>query len=540
MRDKPISKEQIVVICLFLSPLLFYGYTADDRQHVLQHILEIERGLWGSIELIYNDVLSMERFFPLHILLYSTFFKIFDYSNAWIYHGVQILLNILAYKSFARWIKSYFGIKIEGTMLLIFLTTIQFRVTYSDPIVSYFGLMQIIAIAQFEGMIYLKKYINDGNGLNGIKWLITLTSQLLLYEMAIFLVPVTLYYICENHKLNRSKCLKACIGGATMIVIYLAIYAYIKSLKSDIYSGTRINLSIENIIGTTIIEAFGSLPLTYVGYVASQKMDINGVMVWGIYLVLIALISIKIIRSERLMTVHSWDFRMVKYGVLIWICSAFSIALSERYQKELEFGLTYLVSYMQNFGYVMVVYYLIRRYEVGKILIGLSILTFAFNVIILNQSMKIDGAKRIAMEVLTDKDINSSFNYKTLILNEKIMQDEEKFIKNIGDDIKEIIYIKVNELDQRSIDFKNENVGIAIVRTERYGKASMIVGGYDSENIAIKDASLFTKNLNVAEEASLKHNGVMQKIKTRENSEIFIVNLNKPVRIDSDIKGKYR
>jgi hypothetical protein len=188
----------------------------------------------------------------------------------------------------------------------------------------------------------------------------------------------------------------------------------------------------------------------------------------------------------------------------------------------------------------MVVYYLIRRYEVGKILIGLSILTFAFNVIILNQSMKIDGAKRIAMEVLTDKDINSSFNYKTLILNEKIMQDEEKFIKNIGDDIKEIIYIKVNELDKRRIDFKNENVGIAIVRTERYGKASMIVGGYDSENIAIKDANLFTKNLNVAEEASLKYNGVLQKIKTRENSETFMVNLNKPVRIDSDIKGKYR
>ena len=540
MRDKPISKEQIVVICLFLSPILFYGYTADDRQHVLQHILEIERGIWGSIELIYNDVLSMERFFPLHILLYSTFFKIFDYSNAWIYHGVQISLNILAYKSFVRWIKSYFSIKIEGTMLLIFLTTIQFRVTYSDPIVSYFGLMQIIAIAQFEGMIYLKKYLNEGNRLNCIKWLIVLMSQLLLYEMTIFLVPVTVYYLYENHKLNRSKCLKACIGGATMIVIYLAIYAYIKSLKNDIYSGTRINLSIENIIGTTIIEAFGSLPLTYVGYVASQKMDINGVIVWGIYLVLIALISIKIVTSERLMTVYSCDFRIVKYGMLIWICSAFSIALSERYQKELEFGLTYLVSYMQNFGYVMVVYYLIRRYEVGKILIALSILTFAFNVIILKQSMNIDGAKRIAMEVLTDKDINSRFKYETLILNEKIMQDEEKFKISIGNKVKEIYYIKVNELDRRSIDSENENVGIAIVRTERYGKASMIVGGYDSENKTIKDANLYTKNRNVAEEASVKYNGVIQKIKNKENSEIFMVNLNKPVRIDSDIKGKYR
>jgi hypothetical protein len=539
MRDKLITKEKIIVICLFLSPLLFYGYTADDRQHVLQHILQIERGLWSSIELIYNDVLSMERFFPFHILLYSTFFKIFDYSNAWIYHAIQILLNILAYKSFARWIKSYFNIKIEGTMLLIFLTTIQFRVTYSDPIVSYFGLMQIIAIAQFEG-IYLKKYLTEGNGKNGIKWLITLTSQLLLYEMTVFLVPITVYYLYENHKLNRRKCLTACIAGVTILVIYFAIYAYIKSLKHEIYTGTSLSLSIRNIISTTIIEAFGSLPLTYVGYIASQKMDINGMIVWGIYVVIMGAISITIINSKRILAVHSCDFRLVKYGALIWVCSAFSIALSERYQKELEFGLTYLVSYMQNFGYVMVVYYLIRRYEVGKILIVFCILTFIFNVIILIESNKIDGAKRIAMEVLTDNNININFNYTTLILNEKIMQDDEKFKINVGNNIKKVVYIKVNELDRKNIKFEDENVGIAIVRTERYGKASMIIGRYDLENSAINNANIFTKNINVAKEEGVKYNGVIQKIKNRENSEIFMVNLNKPVRIDTDIKGKYR
>jgi hypothetical protein len=507
---------------------------------VLQHILQIERGLWSSIELIYNDVLSMERFFPFHILLYSTFFKIFDYSNAWIYHAIQILLNILAYKSFARWIKSYFTIKIEGTMLLIFLTTIQFRVTYSDPIVSYFGLMQIIAIAQFEGMIYLKRYLTEGNGKNGIKWLITLTSQLLLYEMTVFLVPITVYYLYENHKLNRRKCLTACIAGVTILVIYLAIYAYIKSLKQEIYTGTSLSLSIVNIISTTIIEAFGSLPLTYVGYIASQKMDINGMIVWGIYVVIMGAISITIINSKRIIAVHSCDFRLVKYGALIWVCSAFSIALSERYQKELEFGLTYLVSYMQNFGYVMVVYYLIRRYEVGKILIVFCILTFICNVIILIESNKIDGAKRIAMEVLTDKNININFNYTTLILNEKIMQDDEKFKINVGNNIKKVVYIKVNELDRKNIKFEEENVGIAIVRTERYGKASMIIGRYDLENSAINNANIFTKNINVAKEEGVKYNGVIQKIKNRENSEIFMVNLNKPVRIDTDIKGKYR
>ena len=110
-----------------------------------------------------------------------------------------------------------------------------------------------------------------------------------------------------------------------------------------------------------------------------------------------------------------------------------------------------------------------------------------------------------------------------------------RFIRRI---IMKIAGIRLSK--QTNKDFKNENIGIAIVRTERYGKASMIVGDYDSENIEIKGANLFTKNLNVAEEVSLKYNGVIQKTKTRENSEIFIVNLNKPVRIDSDIKGKYR
>jgi hypothetical protein len=353
-------------------------------------------------------------------------------------------------------------------------------------------------------------------------------------------VPVTVYYLYQTHKLNHRKCLTACISGLTIIAAYLATYAYVKNLKHENYSGTSPNLSIENVIGTTVVEAFGSLPLTYVGYIASQKMYMNGMIVWGIYVVVMVAISITIMKSKRIMAIHSCDFRLVKYGALIWICSAFSIALSERYQKELEFGLTYLVSYMQNFGYVMVVYYLIRRYEVGKILIGFCILTFIFNIIVLNQSDKIDGAKRIAMEVLTDDEINVNFNYTTLILNEKIMQQENDFKKHVGKNINEIVYIRVNELNREKIELNKENLGIAIVRTERYAKASMIVGSYDLGKNAINEAILITKNIKVAEEARKKYNGILQKIKTKKNIEIFMVNLSEPVIIDSAIKSDYR
>ena len=540
MKENLMSKKQIIVILLYLSPLLFFGYTADDRQHVLQHILMSERGIWDNIESIVNDVVNMQRFFPLHIILYSTSFKIFDYSNAWLYHALQICLNILAYRSFARWIKSYFNIKIDGVLLLIILTTIQFRVTYSDPIVSYFGLMQILTIAHFEGMICLKRYIEEGNKLNGIKWIILLMAQLLLYELTIFLMPITVFYLYVNRRLNYGRYLSACLSGVMIVVIYLMAYTSLK-IRNDLnYSGTSISLSIEKIINTTIIEALGSLPLTYAGYIASQKLEMNGLLVWGIYIVVMAVIAIVILKGGKLNKDKLADLQLLKYGALIWVCSASSISLSERYQKELSLGLTYMVSYVQNFGYAMVVYYLTYEYKNKKILVGLCILTYIFNVILLNESNKIDGAKRIAMEILTDKNINEKFNYETLIINEKIMQEENEFKKNIGNHVKEILYIKVNELVAKNIKIKHENIGIAIVQTERYSRASMIVGGYDLAENEIYEANIFTTNRNVAEQESAKYNGIIRVIKNRENDNIYIVSVSNNVKIDGHIKGNFR
>jgi hypothetical protein len=400
--------------------------------------------------------------------------------------------------------------------------------------------MQILTIAHFEGMICLKRYIEEGNKLNGIKWIILLMAQLLLYELTIFLMPITVYYLYVNRRLSYGRYLSACLSGVMIVVIYLMAYTSIK-IRNDLnYSGTSISLSIEKIINTTIIEALGSLPLTYAGYIASQKLEMNGLLVWGIYIVVMAVIAIVILKGGKLNKDKLVDLQLLKYGALIWVCSASSISLSERYQKELSLGLTYMVSYLQNFGYAMVVYYLTYEYKNKKILVGLCILTFIFNIIVLNESNKIDGAKRIAMEILTDKNINEKFNYETLIINEKIMQEENEIKKNIGNHIKEILYIKVNELVAKNIKIKHENIGIAIVQTERYSRASMIVGRYDLAENEIYEANIFTKNRNVAEQESAKYNGIIRVIKNRENDNIYIVSVTNNVKIDGHIKGNFR
>lgn len=541
MRIKILTRRQMVAIFLFLSPLLFFGYTADDRQHVLQHILWNERGMWSNIEAIANDILNMQRFFPLHIMLYSTLFKIFDYGNAWLYHGIQISLNILAYRSFARWIKQYFKIKIDDQLLLIYLTTIQFRVSYSDPIVSYFGLMQIFAIAQFEGLIFLKEYIEEGKLINRIKWMILLTVQLMLYELTLFMAPITFCYLYVNRKSNMRRCHLASLSALLMIIVYLLMYFYVKINNNVKYTGTSVNLAIEEIVGTTIIEAFGSFPLSYAGYVATQKLEFNGLLIWGLYFLFMAVMTIVITNREKLTVDQSTDTRLMTYGIFIWVCSALSIAFSERYQKELMLGLTYMVSYMQNFGYVMVAYCITRKYEFRNILIGLCVLTFILNALVLNETAKIDGAKRLAMEVLTNNNINKEINFRYLILNEKIMQEENEFVKYIGNGVGEIIYIKISELDKNKLEIKdNENVGIAIVQTERYGKTSMIVGRYKMEENKIYEANIFTKDINVAEEASVKYSGIIGKIKRNEYEDIYVVKAGDKVSIDGEIRRKFR
>ena len=179
-------------------------------------------------------------------------------------------------------------------------------------------------------------------------------------------MPITVYYLYVNRRLSYGRYLSACLSGVMIVVIYLMAYTSLK-IRNDLnYSGTSISLSIEKIINTTIIEALGSLPLTYAGYIASQKLEMNGVLVWGIYIVVMAVIAIVILKGGKLNKDKLADYQLLKYGALICVCSASSISLSERYQKELSLGLTYMVSYVQNFGYAMVVYYLTYEYKNKK------------------------------------------------------------------------------------------------------------------------------------------------------------------------------
>ena len=96
-------------------------------------------------------------------------------------------------------------------------------------------------------------------------------------------------------------------------------------------------------------------------------------------------------------------------------------------------------------------------------------------------------------------------------------------------------------MNKKKLEIKdNENVGIAIVQSERYGKTSMIVGRYKMEENKIYEANIFTKDINVAEEASVKYSGIIRKIKRNEYEDIYMVKAGDQVSIDGEIRRKFR
>jgi hypothetical protein len=265
----------------------------------MQNYLLNEESFWRNIEIIVQQIVNMDRLFPLHIILYNGAFKLFDYDNAFVYHGIQIILNIIAYRSFAKWCKLYFDIELDTRALLVFLTTMQFRITYSDPVVSYFGLMQIIAIAQFEGMCFLKKYVDKGRKEHIVKWTMLLIAQLLLYEITLFMAAIWAYYLYMNRRVNYERYKIAMISGMGLIALYLILYLKVKRGSTDKYSGTNLSLDFLESIKTVIIESFGSMPLSYVGYLASQKLGLNEIIVWSVYSIFIGALIYFILKCKK-------------------------------------------------------------------------------------------------------------------------------------------------------------------------------------------------------------------------------------------------
>ena len=497
----------LLVIFIFLTPTLFFGYTADDRQLVLSAQFIDDFYSMNLLDKILNEIKLVGRFFPINMVLITSAFHFFDYTNAWAYHLLIILLNILVFFTFLKWVDEFFGLPNKLWLILLLLGSTQFRLTYNDPIVANAGMLQILAFLFFSGLIYLNRYFISKKIAPLFLWTTLTIFQLMTYELAFFLLLVPVYLIIKNIIKNKKKALIALTFLLCISVSYVLIYVFNSEKTLGSYTGTSINFNIINIFSTFVIEALGSMPLSYGAYLASSWLKIPVWIAWGGYALFLIIFLVSIVAPYgELKQSFIKNRDSITFGMLLWFSSAVSIAFSSRYQSELTLGLAYAVVYIQNFGFALAIFPLVNlKTFISKFcILFVVVLVFIMNCLIIYQGIKVDGSKLMMLKIISNKEIVDNYKFDYTVLNEKIFQSDEFHNKIFQDNFGRAIFVSTKNAFKGDFPI-NANIGIVFAELENYRSAYAIIGRFNASTSYVEDGTLLSPSLNRTKELAKQY-----------------------------------
>lgn len=533
----------ICLIFLFLSPTLFFGFTADDRAMALS-AEAFNQKQPALFNLIIDRVQSMTRLIPIGTILFTVIWNIFDYQSAWLYHALLALLTACSFLLFLNWLNRIVRIsnKDRTLMVLVVLAATQFRLTYNDPIVSYFGFMQVVAILFFSSLIFLDAYMHNGKKHSLCLFAVTIILSLLTYELFVFLLPVYVYLLLEQKDAESKKRLHIAIVLITLTIAFLFSYAYWSFLNPSTYSGTMVRADPAGIILAFIWQLMGSLPLSYGVYLATEWFGLPVWIGWGAYAIVAATTIAYAYRvREQLGRQREARQRVGVLGVLIWVCAAAATALTAKYQAELRPGLPYLQVFIQNFGFALLIYAIFNNQH--KILkYGLTIvvvLTFGMNVLVLNEAKKNDGATLLSCRTISNSTVMSSYSFETLLMNRAVFYDIDPYRKIAGKAIGKPVRWLVKDGFNSVLKYE-KNTGIIVSELAWYDKGHSIIGEFNASTRSIENATVVASSLSRASQLVKIYGGhVVEKHKIT-NGYLFSFSVSSPIVIPTGLVGTFR
>lgn len=531
------------LIAAFLLPTLFFGYTADDRQWVLSLQFANDAQLPSILDAIINTLRSTPRFFPIASILYTGAFRLFDYHNAWLYHLVIICLNVAAIAMFLRWLHRMSSEPYDLRIIIVVLSVTQFRVTYNDPIVSNFGMLQILTILFFGGLIALDRYLTEGRPRALAVWSVLTWLQLMTYELGFFLLPVTAYVIFQRRGMNKRQCQIAAITGIALAVVYVAVYIVISRPTLGSYSGTTLRLRPSAVLSTFSLEAFGSFPLSYAAYLATIWKGIPPLIGWGLYVATAVVALTLLLPPARSLKGLAWDRKnLVIIGVLIWFSAAASIAFSARYQEELTPGLAYAVVYVQNFGFALMATVVIdfKRAAARAVLGSLLVVNFIVNALVISEGRKIDGAKVITANLISNRAITGEYRFDMFLLNEKVFYSLQEHGTIAGPRLGRPVALPLADILRKTEWPRDSTVGIVVAEVERYGNTYAIIGRLNVMLRTLEDGTLMSPSGARAKDlATYYSSGPVQRFKGA-GEPLFGFRLSHSIALPGGLIGRFR
>jgi hypothetical protein len=367
-----------VLAALLMAPTLETGYFSDD---VLTSTTpgQIRCGLGESLTaLVLNDMhVSMNegRFYPLHWVAYRGVFNTFqDVTQYRAYIYGLVVFDVAVFFLLVR--KLFGDARFACLAACLTLMLMQLR-AYHDPILSFFGLLQLVAAGTFLSLMALERYL-EGRGRGWLAASVVLyLSVMLLYETA---YP---YFVFHAALVWRRR--PGWGRGLRVIWPFLKVFAGCLAMslllrwlsRGMIPTSTfnyRTNLAPRDVLLTLARQAGGALPLSYfltepLGLFTSMK-GLGGLFSWAGRADGWAAAAVATVvsymglgrepRADDTQQGQGGEFWPAVLGGLIAVLPGLSISLTERYQQEVVFGRPYVPVYVQYFGMGLVLATAIR------------------------------------------------------------------------------------------------------------------------------------------------------------------------------------
>jgi hypothetical protein len=378
----------VVLAAVCLTPTLKIGYVSDDNHSSLRPgRLRVANRSFAAVT-VENMRSSMQegRFYPLHWWAYNgVFCLIQDVYFYKFYILILVTSNLLLFILFLSKISGDTGFACLTAILTLML--IQIR-AYHDPILSFFGLLQILVAGTLLSLLALETYMRRRQGVWLAVSVLLYLACLLFYEVSypLFLLHGLLIW---RRRPELRAWVRTCRPFFQAAVFCLFMSALLRWLHPVDYSKPTVstahyqmNLAPGPVLATLLRQTSGALPLSYfladpAGIFAGVKRpgalahwvtrwDVLAITVVAFGVCLLSLTSKPAGDGDGSPSRPDWKLATL-LGALLAVLPAVAIALTTRYQREILFGRPYVPIYVQYFGIGLLLASAVRSFLANRL-----------------------------------------------------------------------------------------------------------------------------------------------------------------------------
>jgi hypothetical protein len=350
----------LALVAFVLSPLLRTGYFSDDAvDSLLPGMLKVEGyTLAEYIWTVSLNFITGGRLFPLQFAELCTWFYVVQTP---VVHKamviVCVLLDVTLLYFLVRRVGKNAGFAAFATCLVFPL--FQFRTTF-DPLLSFFGLLQMITAGLLASLLALQIYLDT----NRTRWMVlsvvTYAATILMYEFnyPLFLLHLVLIGSCRRSWAARVRAsLPFVVTGGLGILASAALrWLYVRE-------SNQINIDPLAFLATLTRQTLSAFPLSYflvnpaglyphpwnLAWMARFLATPGGVTVCaGVFMACLTCLRHLPAGDDEPPTGRMIPLALL--GLLLGVLPAVLISVSVRHQQMIRPGLGYLPVYLQYYG----------------------------------------------------------------------------------------------------------------------------------------------------------------------------------------------